>query len=175
MAKSMNLSGLKVSHLMSSNVIVVNEDDSVSFVIKIFDRCSISGAPVINKLGEYVGVISKTDLFSRCLLDFLQEHGDLDRLQIKQIMNPTPPLSVEENMSVERAAELMLQNHIHRVFVNYKDKIVGVVSSYDILKVVASMEDTPSSTLSLIESEKEQRFLNIRAQLQKKAIKTQKS
>ncbi len=169
MGQPFNLSGLKISHIMSPNVIFVNEDDSVSFVVKIFARCSISGAPVVNKMGEYVGVVSKTDLFNKKLLEYLQHSGSLDDLPVKYIMNPTPPMCLEEHMSVEKAAEIMLQNHIHRVFVSYKEKIIGVVSSYDILKVVASAEEAP---VSLLESEKEQRFLNIRAQLQKKSIKT---
>jgi CBS domain-containing protein len=170
MAPPPNLSGLKVSHIMSPNVILVHENDPVSFVIKIFDRCNISGAPVVNDLEEYVGVVSKTDLFDKSLLEYLNEDGNLDHLPIRCIMNATPPLMLEDGTSVEKAAEMMLHNHIHRVFIHSKERIVGVVSSYDILKVVASTCNEPS--LSVIESDKEKRFLNIRAQLQKSSIKS---
>lgn len=165
---SINLSGLKVTHLMSSNVIFINEEDSVAFAIKIFARCHISGAPVVNRLGEYVGVISKTDLFNKKMLEYLSTHGNLDELPVRHIMNPNPPMMLEEHVSVEKAAEIMLQNHIHRIFVSQRERIVGVVSSYDILKVVAFLDE---SNMSLMDADKEDKFFNIRAQLHKKAIK----
>lgn len=164
------LSGLKVAHIMSSNVIALGVEDPVSFVIKVFDRANISGAPVVNETGEYVGVISKTDLFEQSLLEYLNERGHLDDLPVRQIMNPCAPITVTEDLSVEKAAELMLENRIHRVFVrDIHGRIVGVVSSYDILKVVAG-----DKQLNIIpapdsdeESQADPRILSIRDQLQK--------
>ena len=63
----------------------------------------------------------------------------------------------------------MLANHVHRVFITSKDRIIGVVSSYDVLKVVANADDLmfPPS----FEDDREQRLLDLRAQLQKKPPK----
>lgn len=179
MEQQVKLSGLKVSHLMSNNVICIEENDAVSFVIKVFDRCHISGAPVTNSQGEYIGVVSKTDLFDKRLLDFLKGQGSLDELPVRYIMNNTPPLAVLESTSVEKAAEIMLNKHIHRIFVkDVHDKIIGVVSSYDILRVVANdtkhqqVPNTPDNIASM----KEQQILNIRDQLNKcKKTKQQQS
>jgi len=76
---------------------------------------------------------------------------------------------VDETTTVEKAAEIMLANHVHRVFITSKDRIIGVVSSYDVLKVVANADDLmfPPS----FEDDREQRLLDLRAQLQKKPPK----
>ena len=158
------VSGLKVSNLMSANLITIEEYDPVSFVIQVFDRCHISGAPVVNDQGEYIGVISKTDLFDKTLLDFLK-HGSLDDLPVRYIMNPTPPVCVPDHTSAEKAAELMLRNRIHRVFItDAENKIVGVVSSYDILRVVAIGQNNGATSQA---AQKEQQILHLRDQLQK--------
>lgn len=159
------LSGLMVSHLMSSNVICIEENDPVSFVIQVFDRCHISGAPVRNQRGEYVGVISKTDLFDRKLLDFLKQHGSLDDLPVRYIMNPNAPMAVSEETTVEKAAEIMLQHRIHRLFIKDGDeKIKGIVTSYDILRVVAAHKTGDGQSPA---NPKEQQILNLRDQLSK--------
>jgi CBS domain-containing protein len=177
MDQQAQLSGLKVSHLMSSNVITIEEHDSVSFVIKVFDRCHISGAPVVNANGEYVGVISKTDLFDKRLLEFLKQHGSLEDLPVRYIMSDNKPMAVPETTSVERASEVMLNNHIHRIFVKDSfDRIIGVVSSYDILRVVAGScpQQLPQQpTSSNVSNLKEQQILNIREQLNKNKAKQQ--
>jgi CBS domain-containing protein len=162
------LSGVTVSHIMSSNVIFMNENDSVAFAIKMFGRCRISGAPVENNNGDYVGVISKTDLFARNVLEFMEMHGSLNDLPVGAVMSTKAPLVVEEGTTVEKASELMLANHVHRVFVTAKGRIIGVVSSYDVLKVVANPDELLGFTP---EESREQCLLDIRSQLQKKSSK----
>lgn len=165
MGRSGKLSGVLVSDIMSPNVIFINENDSVSFAIKMFGRCRISGAPVENNAGDYVGVISKTDLFARSVLEFMECHGSLNELPVRAVMSTKVPLVVEESTTVEKASELMLANHVHRVFVTSKGRIMGVVSSYDVLKVVAYADDM---TTCVIEEDRDQRLLDIRTHLQKK-------
>ncbi len=179
MSETEKLCGLCVADIMSGNVICVDEDDSVPFVIKIFDRCHISGAPVLNHKGEYAGVLSKTDLFAKALLQHLKQYGNLEDLKVKDIMNNNPLITVYEDLSVEKAAELMLNHHIHRVFVKNKiGRISGVVSSYDILKVVAVDDKTrkkiPLEEITIISEKKDDRIEQLRGQFRKEHYKTQR-
>lgn len=167
MGRPGKLSGVLVSDIMSPNVIFINENDSVAFAIKMFGRCRISGAPVENNVGDYVGVISKTDLFARDVLKFMEAHGSLNELPVRAVMSTKVPLVVEETTTVEKASELMLANHVHRVFVTAKDRIIGVVSSYDVLKVVAYADD--AMTTCVIEEDRGQSLQDIRTHLQKKS------
>jgi CBS domain-containing protein len=166
------LSGVRVSDIMTPHVISINENDAVSFVIKLFSSCHISGAPVENIEGEYVGVLSKTDLFHRRVLEHLERHGTLDDLPVKSIMNSNQPLVVEASTTVEKAAELMLEHHIHRVFITAKGEMIGVVSSYDVLKVVAKAEEQQAVSP---EEGREQCLLELRTELQKKKARKSNS
>lgn len=173
MGQPIRLSGLKAKYVMTPNVIVVNEDDSVAFAIKMFDRCHISGAPVVNRQGDYVGVISKTDLFSRDVIEFLTLGCNLEDMEVRQIMCEMAPITVDEDVCVERAAEVMLRHHIHRVFVTSGDEIVGVLSSYDVLKVVSSVELPSVPVMAVVENDKEQCLITMREQLRKDIRKEQ--
>ena len=168
MRRPRKLSGVRVSDIMSSHVISLNENDSVSFAIKLFSRCRISGAPVENYEGEYVGVVSKTDLFDRRVLEYMEKHGNLDGLPVWQVMSSVAPLVVDESTSVEKASELMLEHHIHRVFVTSNGEMVGVLSSYDVLKVVANPE---ALMPPLPEMDREQCLMEVRLDIQKKKAK----
>jgi CBS domain-containing protein len=141
----------------------MNENDSVAFAVKMFGRCRISGAPVENNEGQYVGVISKTDLFSRNVMEFLECHGNLSDLAVRMVMSTKTPLVVTEDTSVERASEMMLANHVHRVFVTNQTRIIGVVSSYDVLKVVANADDVAGLAADEI---REQRLADLKQHLQ---------
>ncbi len=126
---------IEIRDIMSTKVIQFGEDDTAAFAIKMLERCRISGAPVINKDGKYVGVLSKTDLLCTRLIRHMEARNSLDSLCVKEIMHVAPLITVDEHHPVERTAKIMLDKHIHRVFVkNRQGQIIGIVTSFDILK-----------------------------------------
>lgn len=125
-----------VRDIMSSRPIHVNENDPVSLVISLFERAHISGAPVVNDKGFYVGVLSKTDLAGSKLVRLVQAKG-YDKVLAREVMSPQQPLTVDDDFPVRKAIELMLDRQVHRIFVkDGTDKIVGVVSSFDVMRVI---------------------------------------
>lgn len=48
--------------IMTTNVVIVNEDTTIDEVSKIFVEKNISGLPVVNQYQKLVGVISEGDL-----------------------------------------------------------------------------------------------------------------
>lgn len=137
-----------VQYIMSSKPIHINEDDPLPLIINLMERAHISGAPVTNSKGEYVGVISKTDLAGSKILNLIKEKGSLDQAIGKDVMNPQLPLCINKSFPVEKAVEMMLSKHIHRIFVqDAKGEIIGVVSSFDVMKLIKLQheeEDTSS-------------------------------
>lgn len=129
-------SNVTVQAIMSSYLVDVHQDDAISLVINLFEQGKISGAPVQNDAGEYIGVISKTDVFSIKFVSALKEQNrDISSLRVREFMSTHPLLTVSIHDSPNQAAEVMLESHVHRLFV--KDdhgKLVGVVSSLDLLK-----------------------------------------
>lgn len=124
---------MKVSEIMTRPVFHVSPGDTLSRLAEQFNRLGISGAPVLDAEGRLQGVVSKTDLVreewgSRELLD-------AEPRTVKDIMTPVV-ITVQEDDPVEKAAALMSANRIHRVVVLKDGKVTGMLSSFDLVKVM---------------------------------------
>lgn len=129
------MSQSRISDIMSRTVFDVHESDSLMQVVTLFETHHISGVPVKNDQGTYVGVLSKTDFVSRKLANLIAEKGNLDSISVKELMNPTPPISIHENQPLDDAIELMLEHHVHRVFVTDDDgQFTGIITTFDIVR-----------------------------------------
>ena len=55
-------------------------------------------------------------------------------------------ISVTGRTTLAKVCEAMVQNHVHRVFVTDEDKLVGVISTFDVVRCVAagSRRKTPA-------------------------------
>ena len=147
-----NIDLISIKDVMTSNLIALTENQTVQEVVTIFEQKRISGAPVYTEDNTYLGMFSKTDLFKTENVDILDRNGGFNRTQIADITNRSPIISIKETLPIERAAQLMLQKHIHRLFVHNEERqICGVLSSFDVLKVYAlnSLEPVPSEVQAL--------------------------
>ena len=150
--------------IMTDDVMKVRGDWSLQRLAEFFFEMSISGAPVTNEKGELVGVVSSTDLISNGTLseNDPQPHGPheyyLHSLEkqyaqveissfsiggeplttVGDIMTPTI-YKVSEDTPVQIIADKMIRNRIHRIFVTSDDKVIGIISSADMLKVIREM------------------------------------
>ena len=144
-------------NIMTRKVIVVKEDMMVNDLIDLFLEKKISCAPVLDRKKKLIGVVTKTDILGRFmdldldltlkvgLKDILESpHPDLSELEVSsepelkvgQIMTPKP-ITAGENTTVEKLAEIMIKNGIHRLIIKKGGKIVGIVSTLDMLYHVA--------------------------------------
>ncbi len=129
-----------VHEIMSTNVLIVNEEDSLAKVFDLLEEKHVSGVPVQNAAGDFTGVLSKTDLVGHKLVESIRDNHTLDEVKVKDFMNPVSPITIKETGTVEQAIELMTYKHIHRLFVlSAKGEMVGVVSTYDIVKLMSQV------------------------------------
>ena len=61
-------------------------------------------------------------------------------VEVRDIMTPQL-LSVAEDTPVRVVAEVMMKEHVHRVFVKREDAIVGIVTTYDMLQLIATLPE----------------------------------
>ncbi|MEW6280410.1 MAG: CBS domain-containing protein [Candidatus Eremiobacterota bacterium] len=113
-----------------------------------------SGAPVVESDGSLVGVVSLEDLaahaygeetdqrppfFSAPWMDELGDDIKLDQLEaavtVRDIMSPTV-YQVKEQTPLVELVELMLGARIRRAVVTDQGRVVGIVTSSDILRLV---------------------------------------
>ena len=120
-----------VRDIMNRGIYEVFLDTPLREVIKTMGENNISSVVVTDREGTYWGIITSLDV-----LKYYTK--DIDNLKAEDVMvskiitvNPLTPL--------EKAAAIMVENRIHHLYVVSElreDKIVGVISSKDIIKVL---------------------------------------
>lgn len=123
---------LYASDVMIKDVISVRETTPLKEVARMFVEKQITGAPVLNAGGELVGVISKTDIIRKT-----NNIGAWAPTKAGQIMT-TPAVTVAPDDSLQRVCEMMYERRIHRVVVAEGTEIKGILTSMDILRVIAT-------------------------------------
>ena len=120
---------LTARDVMSRTVLAVRDDLTLEQVAGLLADNEISGAPVEDDEGSLLGVVSVTDVNRSSA-----EPG----LKVRQIMTPIAD-TVAEETPVPEIARMMVANHYHRMIVNWREKPVGIVSSMDLLKLIADL------------------------------------
>jgi len=130
---------MTVAELMQRNVKTVGSETSVAEAIVSLADAHISGMPVVDGAGKVIGVLSTTDVLAA-----EAEADDPDTRQtlfentaVREIMTPRP-FTVAANEDLREAARQMLYADVHRLFVAEGDKVVGVISTTDIVRAVAT-------------------------------------
>ena len=141
--------------IMTKDVISVKPDASIRELAELLLAKRISGVPVVDDTGALRGIVSEGDLMRKeiapevpdelCILgaviyyNGLQEYKDAFRkfsaMTAKEIMTEKV-LTVKENDDVSKVAKIMLDKHIKRLPVMDGDKLAGIVSRSDIVKML---------------------------------------
>jgi CBS domain-containing protein len=124
--------------LMQVEVITVQDDTVLEDVLDLLIQEHISGAPVVDRNGQLVGVISQVDAFfgTRTLPASSGEvAGELGAIQVRDVMT-SPPICATEDTPVQDMAAIMCKLHIHRLPVVNKGRLSGMVSSIDICRAM---------------------------------------
>jgi CBS domain-containing protein len=126
-----------VSHIMTKDVITVDENDKLSEVAAIFRKKGIRHLPV-KKGGKIIGMISRNDI-NRLTFGALfdnQEGADeaiLQMLTIPQIM--TADLrTVSSDTPVREVAEIFSTAEYHSLPVVDDGELKGIVTTTDVIK-----------------------------------------
>lgn len=125
--------------VMTTELITVTPGTALSEFARICAEDNISGCPVMRADGALCGIVSKTDLLKR-LLDDHPRLGttrefpvwDEDVRQVGDIMTENV-LTVGPLTPLAEIAERMALDRIHRVVVMEGDKLLGLVTSIDLL------------------------------------------
>ena len=122
---------------MAKKVVTTLPHKSMGHVKDIMKNNNISAVPVINTNEEPVGIITTSD-FQKKVKDSspVKNHLSGDLYQVPAY----------NDISV--AARIMLKNKIHHVLVTHEGKLVGILSSFDLIQLIDdkrfTMKNAPS-------------------------------
>ena len=154
--------GLTANQVMTTEVLAVEADWSIERLCEFLIVKSISGAPVQSKEGNLIGVVSLSDIVRydtqpekdsqwphdyylrvlerQCAREEVASFSiEAEPLKtVRAIMTPMI-FQVTEDTPVQQVADMMIKNRIHRIFVTRDEKVVGIISTPDMLKVIRDM------------------------------------
>ena len=117
---------MRVEEIMSTPVVFTQQTVKVEHLKDMFARKNINAVPVIDDDGTIAGIVSSGDLVA-C-------HDD--NLLVKDIMSKRVHIGVKHNR-VRDAARVMVKYGVHHLAVMDDGKVVGMLSSMDVMKVYA--------------------------------------
>ena len=149
-----------VKDVMNPDVMTVTDEMTTDELARYLTEREISGAPVVDAQGYLIGVVSMTDIgrhvadhefeppqgqgFYRDTIDevTLEDLGERyveeRTATVRDVMTPVIH-QVPATATVADAAKIMVREHIHRLVVTQGKEPVGIITSMDLLRVVAEI------------------------------------
>jgi CBS domain-containing protein len=158
---------ITAADVMNPRVLAAAADWTLPELADFLVEHEISGAPVVDAAGRLLGVVSMTDIAaalaasagiaaggadgrrsdffrsawpegpSRETLADLSARGE--RRTVREIMTPEV-YTVTEDAPVAELAETLIEEHVHRLLVTREERVVGIVSTSDLLGLLVAEE-----------------------------------
>ena len=145
---------IRAGDIMTRKVISVSEDTSVEDLCGLLFEARITGAPVVDRDGKLVGIVSKDDIVGayfresggeeakgmKSLIDISEQKSALDRPEkgvrtVADIMTKEV-VTANEDTPVNEICDMMVTEGIHRVPVVREGVVIGIVSALNVLEAV---------------------------------------
>jgi len=125
-----------VADIMSTELKTVAPADSLQRVKEILMAHRIHHVPVVDGK-KLVGLVTTYDLFKLNI-----DHKDYDATKVSDVMT-TKLAVIEPSDKIGTAAEIFMEHLFHAVPVVSEGNLVGIVTSFDILKYEYTKEYPP--------------------------------
>ena len=120
---------MKVSQLMSSNVISVSPQESAANAARLISRNNIGSLPVCLEDGKLRGIVTDRDIVTRCIA----AESDPETTKVREIMT-RGVVCVSPEADVREATRIMAGEQIRRLPVTSDGRVVGMLSLGDMAK-----------------------------------------
>ena len=123
---------MQMLHVMTKHPETIAPDDMLSKAKEVMDVGGFRRLTVVQEC-RVVGIITERDL---------REHGGYLKSTKVDVVMKTPVLTVDSHTSVEEAARMMLAKKIGGMPVVDAGKLVGIVTTSDMLRALLSVIET---------------------------------
>ena len=127
-----------VKEIMTRDVISISPKYSIRESVDVMTKNGIGSLPIVDKEERLVGIVTERD-FALALAGSLTNEtvGDI---MIKDVITTTP------GTPIESCSKIMVRNNLRRIPVVEEEKLIGIVTSTDILRFFGDKEMFASMT-----------------------------
>lgn len=116
---------IKVQDLMTKGVVTAQPHHTIDYIKGKMTKHAVRMIPVVSTDKEALGVVSHSDLLS----------DDKKNVPISMIMSKNV-YTIPDYEDVAVAARIMRNHKIHHLIVTTDKKVIGVISSFDLLQLI---------------------------------------
>lgn len=126
------LHAISVKDYMAANLVTFSPDMDVLDAIHLLLENGISGAPVVDKRGNVVGILSEVDCMKVALSASYHEEwgGKVSEFMSRQVK------TIDAEANLVEAAELFMKEPHRRFPVMDDNRLVGQISRRDVLRAL---------------------------------------
>jgi CBS domain-containing protein len=135
-----------VRDIMNSPVVTASPDDSVRDIARKMKDEKI-GSIVIMENNKPVGIVTDWDIVSGAVVKDIKPGG----VKATEVMKDIHTIEGQEGIT--EAARLLRKHNIKRLGVVYKNRLVGIISSSDVIAVTPDLVDVVSEKAAIIRGE----------------------
>jgi acetoin utilization protein AcuB len=132
-----------VRERMNKHPLTVKADAPVDGTLRRMKDEKVRRFPVVNDHGRLIGIVTETDLLYAApspatSLSVYEMHYLYSRIRVKEVMT-RKVLTVQQDVPIEEAARLMIDNKIGGLPVMRDDDLVGIITETDIFRAFMEM------------------------------------
>lgn len=140
------MENVKVKELMTKKVLVLKPNNTFEEAAKLFIENGIDGAPVVDRDGKLISIVTKTDLM-KAILNKLEMNTKLETLELKKVITINSEMNIED----------VLKYNVGRLpVIDKNNKIIGIITHTDFIndlveKISKKCRDIKNTKLGLTE------------------------
>ncbi|MCE9616982.1 MAG: CBS domain-containing protein [Nitrosarchaeum sp.] len=124
-----------VKDVMISDLTTLDGSTSVRDAAKLMDKNNI-GCIIVTKNQLPIGIVTERDFVKR-----IAAKGKPLYASLEEVMS-SPLIEVNSDETVWEAAQIMKTNNIHKLLVKKDNKIIGIVTATDLVKICSVGSDS---------------------------------
>ena len=124
-----------VKDIMRKNVISINQEMTIKDAAIMMNDSNV-GCVIVTEKNIPIGIFTERDFVRR-----VSAKEKPISTHISEVMS-TPLITVSPDETIWEAAEIMKKNKIHKILVQQNNKIIGILTATDIVKICSLGSDS---------------------------------
>ncbi|HLV98394.1 MAG TPA: CBS domain-containing protein [Ktedonobacterales bacterium] len=116
---------MQARDIMTHDVITIHPQASVQDAARHLSDYHISGMPVVDEDSQVIGIVTEADILTR-------SGATVEKIMTRRVV------SVQEDTPTDEIAQILSSKHIKRVPVMAGDRLLGMVTRADIIRMMVS-------------------------------------
>ena len=123
----------EITDVMSTDVITINPNTTITEAIEVLLKHSITGVPVVDKKKGLLGIVSEKDLLKFVYELKSKSYDSNNRMETVESIMTKGVVSFDENDSLIDVCKCLMEGNFRRVPILSRSKVVGIISRPDLL------------------------------------------